>query len=79
MISTPERMEKPVRRPMVPPISPSWASRVTWRKEKGICKNSNSGTMVELQVFYLNILFNVVVGGRVEMDLKELQLGCLDG
>ena len=26
---------------------------------------------------YLNILFNFVVGGRVEMDLKELQLSCL--
>ena len=29
MIATPLRMEKPVRRPIVPPISPSWASVVT--------------------------------------------------
>ena len=30
MISTPLRMENPVRRPMVPPIRPSWASVVTF-------------------------------------------------
>ena len=29
MISTPLRMEKPVRRPIVPPIKPNWASIVT--------------------------------------------------
>ena len=31
MISTPLRMEKPVRRPIVPPIRPSWASVVTFQ------------------------------------------------
>ena len=36
MISTPLRMEKPVRRPIVPPISPSWASVVTLRGMRGI-------------------------------------------
>ena len=30
MISTPLRMEKPVRRPIVPPIRPNWASIVTF-------------------------------------------------
>ena len=28
MISTPLRMEKPVRRPIVPPISPSWGGNI---------------------------------------------------
>ena len=32
MISTPLRMEKPVRRPIVPPIRPNWASIVTLTK-----------------------------------------------
>ena len=31
MISTPLRMEKPVRRPIVPPIKPNWASAVTFK------------------------------------------------
>ena len=33
-ISTPLRIENPVRRPIVPPISPSWASRVTLEYSK---------------------------------------------
>ena len=31
MISTPLRMENPVRRPIVPPIKPNWASSVTFK------------------------------------------------
>ena len=37
MISTPLRMGKPVRRPIVPPISPSWASVVTLENQF-LCK-----------------------------------------
>ena len=66
-ISTPLRMEKPVRRPIVPPIKPNWASIVTFQifTKLPITQTSHKN--------HLLIPLNLIVGCRVKVDVDSLQ------
>ena len=64
-ISTPLRMEKPVRRPIVPPIKPNWASSVTFKKfthQENMCFQRD-----------LLILLNLIIGCCVNVDVHCLE------
>ena len=79
MISTPLRMEKPVRRPIVPPIKPSWASVVTLGKSKVLIRRNKKVHHFQLWCFVdLDVPFNLIIGGRVEKDEHLLQLSVLN-
>ena len=82
MISTPLRIEKPVRRPIVPPIRPKAASVVTlqvvdnmqWSMISMILDaNVLSEPIKKSSRFNLNIPFNLVIGRRVKEDVHLLQ------
>ena len=64
MISTPLRREKPVRRPIVPPMRPNWASVVTWMHGS---KSQNRS------FFHLDIPFNLIVGCGVKENVDSVQ------
>ena len=80
MISTPLRIEKPVRRPIVPPIRPKAASVVTlqvvdnkqWSMISMIL-DANVLSEQKSSRFNLNIPFNLVIGRRVKEDVHLLQ------
>ena len=71
-ISTPLRMEKPVRRPMVPPINPIIPSRVTFRSFFG------KHTMrMRCLHHHLLISLNLIIRSCVKVDVHCLQWGML--
>ena len=61
MISTPLRMENPVRRPIVPPIKPNWASIVTLKYGRNVL------AQIDKRHVYLFIPLNLIIGGCVKV------------
>ena len=86
MISTPLSMEKPVRRPIVPPIRPNWASTVTFilcmiyiGQDWGLCnfvKNLLTNSML-IQNTHLHIPLNLIKGCRVKENVNCLERSML--
>ena len=78
MISTPLRMENPVRRPIVPPIKPNWASIVTFESfpiEQ--CVDISKKNVKKGLHHHLFILFNLIIGCCVKVDVHHFQWGVL--
>ena len=77
MISTPLRMEKPVRRPIVPPISPSAASVVTLGENLTLIFCVGRGRRVWSHFWVLcvdlDIPFNLIISCCVKEDIHLLQ------
>ena len=65
MVSTPLRMENPVRRPIVPPIRANWASIVTFR----LFPRSAFKYVV---VKNLLVSYNLIIGCCVKIDVNCL-------
>ena len=87
MISTPLRMEKPVRRPIVPPIRPSWASVVTFQWNINIefsqkdfrCLGLNFKPRISKIICqsHLHVSRNLIICRRVKEYVHGLQRGVL--
>ena len=68
MISTPLRMEKPVRSPIVPPMRPRAASVVTLRLTHSIVRSWKFDLQLNL---YIPVILIIGFGGKVDVDILK--------